>query len=148
MISKKQIEIALRKIGVSTRLIFLWLLATVRKAGARIKPLSLQLLDAYRRTGKRTKMIALAILLVLLIALWANHLRRRYLGPNGTSSVMLFIHDSDKFEQVVTMLKDKGCLHELESFKRLAHFKDYDKNIRPGAYKIQDGWSNNKLINV
>ena len=148
MITRNQIEIAIRKIGVRTRLIFLWLLANSRKAASGVKLLSLQMLAAYQRTGKHAKLIFLATLLLLFSTLWANHLYRIYLGPNVTNSVMLYIHDEDNFDRVVSLLKEKGSLQEMESFKSLAHFKDYDKNIRPGAYKIQAGWSNNKLINV
>ena len=45
-------------------------------------------------------------------------------------------------------MQENGCLTKVETFRRIARLKDYDNNLRTGAYKVQKGWSNNQLINI
>jgi UPF0755 protein len=46
------------------------------------------------------------------------------------------------------LLKDNGCLAKVEEFRQVARQKHYDTNIKAGAYRIDSGWDNNKLVNL
>ncbi len=166
MITRKQIKGTIEKMGVRMKPGFLRLLVTSRKVGWRIKSETTSLNSATIRSGKELKIrlplllaavrktslamrLGLLVLFFLLLAgFWARHLYREYYGPNVTKNYLLFIHDGDKFEQVVKNLEENSCLSGMESFQRFARFKDYGNNIKPGAYKIQQGWSNSQLVNV
>ena len=166
MITRKQIKGTIEKIGVRMKPGFLRVLVTSRKVGRRIKSKTTSLNSATIRLGKELKirfplllaalrktslamrLSLLALLFPLVAGLWARYLYREYYGPNVTKNYLLFIHDGDKMDQVVKSLKENSCLADVETFQRYARFRDLGANVKPGAYKIQQGWSNNQLINV
>ena len=166
MITRKQIKGTIEKIGVRMKPGFLRVLVTSRKVGRRIKSKTTSLNSATIRLGKELKiriplllaalrktslamrLSLLALLFLLVAGLWARHLYREYYGPNVTKNYLLFIRDGDKMDQVVKSLKENSCLADVETFQRYARFRDLGANVKPGAYKIQQGWSNNQLINV
>jgi len=124
--------------------------AAFRRIGIRnsIKQISLQAYAAFRRIGIRKKIIALLVILLLISAIWIKNFYNRLYSPNIAGNYMLFIREKDNFDQVVKQLQENGCLTKVETFKRVARLKDYDNNLRPGAYKVEKGWSNNQLINI
>lgn len=87
-------------------------------------------------------------ILSILALLTAKHFHTVYFGPNVVKNYHLFIRDSDNFESVVAQLKGNSCLQDIRSFRQVAKIKDYDVNVRPGAYIIESGWSNGKLVNL
>ena len=113
-----------------------------------IKQVLLQGSAAFRRIGTRQKIAALLVILLLFPALWIRNFYRGLYSPNVAGNYMLFIREKDNFDQVVKQLQQNGCLTKVETFRRVARFKDYDNNLHPGAYKVQKGWSNNQLINI
>ena len=140
--------VAIRKWFASLKLFSVKLFNSIRKLGVRLKPIFLSLFAAILHLGIRKKLIILFSLFILVSAIWFRHLYTLYNGPNVVKNYMLFIREGDNFNRVVTLLKDNGCLNKSETFKRFARIKDYDQNIKPGAYKLQSGWSNNQLINT
>jgi UPF0755 protein len=48
----------------------------------------------------------------------------------------------------VSLLKEEGCLADVKTFERFSWFKDYPGHVKPGAYKLEQGWSTSKLVNV
>ncbi len=120
----------------------------IRKIGIRIKQFFHKIYSAIRKTGFRKKLFFLLLFGVLLSAIWLKHLYTVYYGPNVVKGYMLFIHDEDNFDQVVKLLNENGCLTNETTFRKFARLKDYVSNIKPGAYRIQSGWNNDKLINV
>ncbi len=101
-----------------------------------------------RKMGIRQKLILLISSFLILSLISINQLHHLYYGPNVVNSYMLYIHNGDNFDQVVRLLKEHGCLTKVNTFKQLAWLKDYSTNVRPGAYRLQPGWSNNKLVNI
>jgi UPF0755 protein len=60
----------------------------------------------------------------------------------------LYIPTGSTRESVVALLAEHGVIKDKESFLWLAKKKNYEgKNVVPGKYKIEDGWSNSDLIN-
>jgi UPF0755 protein len=162
----KQITNLLRQLGNSIKLTIPVLMAAVRKTGARLKPYARTLLAAVQRAAKsaipvlnqllasllksfpKYRTLYLLLLPLFSIVISVKILHTRYYGPNVAKSFTLFIRDNDNFEKVAAMLKAQGALKNTKSFEQLAAFKDYDTHVKPGAYKVQEGWSNNQLVNV
>lgn len=60
----------------------------------------------------------------------------------------IYIKTGSSLETITDELVSAGYLKDKETFLWLAHKKNYKgKNVVPGKYKIEDGWSNNDLIN-
>jgi UPF0755 protein len=108
----------------------------------------LQVYATLRKSARWKKLLALSLVVLLVLTLWIKHLHTLYLGPNVTRSYLLFIHEKDNIDKIASLLDDNGCLKKVDAFKKLARFKEYDKNIKSGAYQLQTGWSLNMLINV
>lgn len=96
----------------------------------------------------KKKLLYLLSLLVFLSLLAVKHFHTIYYGPNVIRNYHLFIHDGNNFESVVKILQENNCLRNIKTFRQIARLKDYDVNIRPGAYIIEPGWNNSKLINL
>jgi UPF0755 protein len=162
----KQITTLLRQLGNSIQLTIPVLMAAVRKVTARLKPFALTLLTTVQRAAKsaipvlnqwlaslrksfpKYRMLYLLLLPLFPIVISVKILHTRYYGPNVAKSFTLFIRDNDNFEKVAAQLKAQGALNNTKSFEQFAAFKDYDTHVKPGAYKLQEGWSNNQLVNV
>ncbi len=134
--------------GVSLKLALRKCYAFALKVGARIKPPLLRSFSFFLKTRRWKRIITFILFVLILTAFWINHLYTIYYGPNVVKDHLLYIHEKDTFEQVVKILKENDCLTNVASFERFAEIKDYDTNIRPGAYRIKPGWSNNELINI
>ncbi|HEY3389500.1 MAG TPA: endolytic transglycosylase MltG, partial [Prolixibacteraceae bacterium] len=61
---------------------------------------------------------------------------------------MLYIPTGAVFQQVVDSLKHRDYINNLSSFEWLAAQKKYPENIHAGAYKLNEGWSNSKVIDL
>ena len=123
-------------------------LTALGKMTVRIYPVFLSFYALVVRTGIRKMMIYLGIVCVIIAAITIKHLHTDYYGPNVVKSYLLFIHNGDKYDQVERLLHENGCLTNLKTFRSLAGIKEYNVNVRPGAYRLQPGWSNNQLINI
>lgn len=58
-----------------------------------------------------------------------------------------YIRTGADFEDVLENLEEAGYLKDKGSFVWLAKQKKYDKNVKAGRFKIDDGMNNNELIN-
>lgn len=123
-------------------------ITAIRAIGAKIIQVCWIVYSAIRSMGVRRMLIFLLLAVVLFAAILANHLHTRFYGPNVTKDFTLYIRDNDNFEKVLVLLTENGCLSSVQSFEQLATIKNYDVRVRPGAYKLQTGWSNNQLINL
>jgi len=107
-----------------------------------------QVYGALQKSANWKKLLALSLVGLLVLTLWVKHLHTLYFGPNEVRSYLLFIHDGDKFDRVVQLLDEHGCLERTGTFEKFARFRDYDHNIKPGAYQLHSGWSNYKLVSL
>ena len=122
--------------------------AKAGKITAKINPGVRSALKAISKLGLKKSLIILAVLIVIIIAGVIKHFHTVYYGPNAVAKYRLFIREGDTFDQIVTRLSENNCLTDPKSFREVAKIKDYDVNIRPGAYVIEPGWSNNQIINI
>lgn len=96
------------------------------------------------------KKIILAVLVLLIggagIAYW---LYNRTLDPNveipDESSTVIYIKEGAELSTVYKSLAP--YLMDSASFFWVAEQKEFPANIKPGRYRINDGWSNNRLVN-
>ena len=65
-----------------------------------------------------------------------------------TSEKYVYVPTGANFSAVVSILSENGLLINMNSFKWLSKQKKYDKNIKPGRYKIDRALNNNELINL
>ncbi len=85
---------------------------------------------------------------VLAAAVWGYRIYNNLFQDNTQKTLMLYIPTGAVFQQVVDSLKHHEYLTNVSSFQWVANHKKYPENIRPGAYKLNEGWSNNKVIDL
>jgi UPF0755 protein len=61
---------------------------------------------------------------------------------------IVYIPTGSDFEFVLEELEQRGIIENQRSFRWVARKKEYDKNVKPGRYKIRNGLSNNDLVNM
>lgn len=99
------------------------------------------------------RIIISMVIMVLLIAcfLFYKSYQRIY-KPNvilvKAKTAFVYIPTGSTLEDVVSILYEKNYLINRNSFEWLAEKKNYRNNIYPGRYKIKNGMSNNKLIDL
>lgn len=120
----------------------------LRQTGVKIIKIALPLGKNVLKTLLRNYKLILILLPLLGILISINVLHTLIYGPNISKDVTLFIRNGDSFERVVSLLIKEDCLANVKTFERFAWFKDYPELVKPGAYKLEQGWSINKLLNV
>jgi UPF0755 protein len=59
-----------------------------------------------------------------------------------------YISTGSTYEEVWEELNEENILINKKSFEWVAQRKEYSNNIKPGRYKIENGMSNNELLNL
>ena len=65
-----------------------------------------------------------------------------------TKRTIIEINEGFSLEDVISQLSNYGEFSNLWSFKLLSKIKKYDKNIKPGRFKLNGSYKNNDLINI
>ena len=104
---------------------------------------------------KKSSIILKVVLAIVLIggavgAYYGNLYYQNFLVSNVVApekGTYLFIPRNATTQDVVELLKTKDLLKDVATFEWLVEKKNYKgKNIVPGKYKIENGWSNNRLV--
>lgn len=66
----------------------------------------------------------------------------------GNNSTYLYIKTGSSFNDVMKQLNNEEVIKDSSSFIWLADYKDYVQNVKAGRYLLEDGMSNNMLINM
>jgi UPF0755 protein len=85
---------------------------------------------------------------VIIAGVWGYRIYTEVYNGNLKKSGMLYIPTGSTFQQVVDSLKKGDYLKDISTFQWVASKMNYPLRIQPGAYLIQEGWSNNKLIDL
>ncbi len=108
-----------------------------------------------RRTKRMGKAVRISMLLVILglviMVLVVYKLYARVFTPNvaiKSEQELIYIPTGSDFEFVIDGLETQGIIENRKSFRWVAIRKGYDKNVKPGRYKIRNGQTNNELINM
>jgi len=95
-------------------------------------------------------LILLLIAALLIGAVFAYRLYQKIYGPNvalqAEAYTYLYIPSGSQVEDVYQRIREKGLVEDQESFEWLAEKKNYPSHVHPGKYKVEDGMSNNALI--
>lgn len=107
------------------------------------------------RTKRMGKAVRVSMLLVFLglvtMVIVVYGLFNRIFTTNvslESDHVIFYIPTGMEFETVVDELEKGGVVDNVKSFRWVAVQKEYDKYVKPGRYKIQNGLSNNELVNM
>jgi len=105
-----------------------------------------------RRMGKAVRISMLVVFLGLLImVLVVYKLYSRVFVPNvmlETAHELFYIPTGSSFESVTDGLEEQGILENRKSFEWVAAKKGFDDKVKPGRYKIRNGFTNNELVNM
>jgi len=105
-----------------------------------------------RRVGTAVRISMLVVFLGLVVmVLVVYNLYSRIFIPNVTldaEHALFYIPTGSDFEFVIDNLEEDGIIDDRKSFRWVAIRKGYDRNVRPGRYKVPDGVSNNELVNL
>ena len=96
----------------------------------------------------RLFLITAGLMLVMIpLGLWIYSIYNKIYMPDVKKTVMIYIPTGADYQRVQKILQESDAIKDMNSFNWVARKKDYPSIIRPGAYKIEEGWNNNKLIN-
>lgn len=107
-----------------------------------------------KKQGRFLRKFFFSLVFVLIISglLTAYELYSKIYDSNVSleykSEVELFIPSNATFQDVVSFLSDQGILSNIPSFEWTAKQKKYSNKIKPGRYIINNGMSNNDLVNL
>jgi UPF0755 protein len=105
-----------------------------------------------KRSGFSKFIFFMLIILIIAALIGGYQLYRVILKPNTwvkqDESISLFIPTGSNFEDVKTLLYERGIVINRISFEWLAKKKNLKNNIHPGRYVINSGMSNDELINL
>ncbi|MBN2166201.1 MAG: endolytic transglycosylase MltG [Marinilabiliaceae bacterium] len=106
---------------------------------------------AKRKLPNRFLIFFISIGIIAIISLFTGHKYFNWIyGKNIQSGneTIIFIPNEATFDEVFDLLKREKILINYNSFKWVASLKEYEKSIKGGRYKLHNGMSNNKLINM
>jgi len=93
--------------------------------------------------------IALIIVIVILLAFTGVNYYYKYFGPNVTAKQdYLYIHTGATYADVVKTIQNEGIVKDTVTFNWAANNMNYPHRVKPGRYRLHEGMSNRKLINM
>ncbi|MCX6281674.1 MAG: endolytic transglycosylase MltG [Bacteroidetes bacterium] len=114
-----------------------------------MKPSRLGLLSQ-RRQSCIAPFTVTSITLILFFCFSARfyfYLKSPNVDLKGKAFTILYIPTSTDFAGLVKILNHRSILKNEKSFIFISERKHYQKRVKPGKYRIQNGISNNELIN-
>ena len=102
---------------------------------------------------KRNTAILLIITALFTVAMFIGlKYQRLIFAPNVNTGAVakfdLFIPSHSTFEEVVGLLKMSGTIVNIDGFIWVSQKKGYAISVKPGRYVLENGMSNNELINL
>lgn len=94
---------------------------------------------------KKLFLLIIGLLLITGVVLGFNFYNKIY-KPNTIKEGFLYIPTNSDYATVENLVRP--YLKRVNTFNFIANLKGYTNSIKPGKYKITEGMSNNKLINI
>ncbi|OQX80864.1 MAG: hypothetical protein B6D61_01450 [Bacteroidetes bacterium 4484_249] len=99
------------------------------------------------------RFIFYTLIIILIVAAFVGYeLYKTILKPNtwvkDEASISVYIPTGSTYEDLKTILYEKGIVINRISFEWLAKKKNLMNNVHPGRYFVSDGMSNDELINL
>jgi len=93
--------------------------------------------------------VAMVIILIVSLAFTGLNYYLKYFSANVTGKQeYLYIHTGAGFNEVYKTMVDEGILKDTTSFLWAAENMNYMKRVKAGRYKLHEGMSNRRLINM
>jgi len=102
-------------------------------------------------SGSSVKKFIIALVIIVVVALGGTLLfyYLKYFGPNVTNNEeYLYIHTGEDFNSVYKTIRDKEIVKDSVNFLWAAQNMKYPGRVKPGRYRLKQGMSNRKLINM
>ncbi|MFM6953630.1 MAG: endolytic transglycosylase MltG [Sphingobacteriaceae bacterium] len=93
--------------------------------------------------------LALIAFIILIGGITTGKYVWRFIGGNVSNRAeYLYIPTGASFEDVLTLLKEQELLKDTASFRWAAQKMHFGKKVKPGKYRLSEGMSNRRLINM
>ncbi|MDT3405408.1 endolytic transglycosylase MltG [Mucilaginibacter terrae] len=93
--------------------------------------------------------IALVAIIILALGITGVMYYLRWFGPNVTDKQeYLYIRTGAGFNEVYQTIREQGIVKDTTTFLWAAHNMHYVDRVKPGRYRLKEGTSNRKLINM
>ncbi len=93
--------------------------------------------------------IAFVLVVIVLLAGVGVNYYLKYFGPNVTNKQeYLYIHTGATYADVIKTIQDKEIVKDTVTFNWAATNMNYIHRVKPGKYRLQNGMSNRKFINM
>lgn len=93
--------------------------------------------------------IALVLLIILSLGITCVIYYLRYFGPNVSGKKeYLYIHTGATFDDVYKTIRDEGIVNDTTTFHWSAINMKYTGRVKAGKYRLHEGMSNRKFINM
>ena len=97
----------------------------------------------------RKFIIALVLLIILSLGITCVIYYLRYFGPNVSGKKeYLYIHTGATFDDVYKTIRDEGIVNYTTTFHWSAINMKYTGRVKAGRYRLHEGMSNRKFINM
>ena len=95
----------------------------------------------------KSRIIVVITALVIIIAIIGlSTIHNRIYQPNITKTTIVFIPTGSNYQQIINLLEAKNIFRNFKSFDWFAKKKNYPVLIKPGAYRLEEGWSNREVV--
>jgi UPF0755 protein len=100
--------------------------------------------------GKSNKFITVVVLILIAAAGWFGwSFYRKYFSPNVTANQQyLYIRTGKGFDDVYATIVKQGIVNDTASFYAAAQSMDYPDRVKAGRYRLHEGMTNRRLINM
>src|ERR1017187_8152681 len=97
----------------------------------------------------RKFIVAMVVILIVALGFTGLNYYLKYFGPNVTGQrEYLYIHTGATFNDVFDTIKKDGIVKDSTTFYWSAQNMNYVNRVKPGRYRLHEGMSNRKLINM
>ncbi|MGM0531070.1 MAG: endolytic transglycosylase MltG [Bacteroidota bacterium] len=105
-----------------------------------------------KKTLRRQHIIIIGSIILIVGAIIAYRMYDKMYGPNiklkEKETTHIFIPTGSTEKDVFRILDTSNVIQNISEFKWLAEKKNYQAHVHPGRYLIENGMSNNALINL
>ena len=99
--------------------------------------------------GNKRIITVLALLIIIIAGLTAGYYYLRYFKSNVTGKQeYLYIHTGATYADVYKTIQDKGIVKDTASFNAAAHSMHYVTRVKAGKYRLHEGMTNRRFINM
>ena len=97
------------------------------------------------------KVVIFILIVLVLFGGTAAYFAYRIIFTNNISisaSDVIYIKTGSTYEQVIDILKENNVVNDIKTFELVSKWKKYPRKIKSGRYAIEQGMSNNELVNM